>query len=361
VIFHRTLLFATILLLIYPTPAASQRGTLEPPSSIVESSGNRKDPELLKQVMPPYTEEARKARKDGVVVLLCIVRKDGNADSCRSLSHLGYGLDESAINTIETNWRFKPATYEGKPVDAAINLEVSFKIFNNNSEPIGNPNDLEQVRTDRVSAQFNLGLMYLQGNEVPQDYREAEKWFRKAAEQGNTSAQCMLGSMYAAGLGVAENNIQAYMWLILSIDGSKGEEAPFLQKATELCNTIVKNMTPQQIEEVQSLASEWKPIRLSIPKQISGTVLKSRLIKQVTPEYPEAARREGVQGVVILVITVDEEGNVEEIKIARKVHPLLDEAAIAAVKQWKYSPTLLNGEPIPVTATVTVNFEMDRR
>jgi len=145
-----------------------------------------------------------------------------------------------------------------------------------------------------ATAQFNLGLTYLQGNGVPQDYKEAEKWFRKAAEQGNSSAQCMLGAIYATGMGVTKDNIQAYMWLILSIDGSKGEQAPFLQKATELSNKIVKNMTPQQIEEAQSLASEWKPVRMSTPKKIGGNVLKSRLIKHVKPEYPEVARRERV-------------------------------------------------------------------
>ena len=93
------------------------------------------------------------------------------------------------------------------------------------------------------------------------------------------------------------------------------------------------------------------------PKQIGGNVLKSRLIRQVTPEYPELAKRARIQDVVILVVTVDEEGNVADIKVARG-HPLLRDAAVAAVKQWKYSPTLLNGEPIPVTATVTVNFVM---
>ena len=60
---------------------------------------------------------------------------------------------------------------------------------------------------------------------------------------------------------------------------------------------------------------------------------------------------------MVLVVTVDEEGSVSEIKVTNG-HPLLDEAAISAVKQWKYSPTLLNGEPVPVIATVTVIFNL---
>jgi len=54
---------------------------------------------------------------------------------------------------------------------------------------------------------------------------------------------------------------------------------------------------------------------------------------------------------------VDEEGNVSDVRTLRG-HPLLDDAAIQAVKQWKYSPTLLNNEPVPVIATVTVIFNL---
>jgi len=350
--FHRTPLYATILLLIYPSQAAIHQDILEPPAFLDESNGNLTEPVLLEQVTPPYTEEARKARVEGVVVLQCIVRKDGNVDSCKVIRSIGYGLDELAIKSIETKWRFKPATREGKPVDFDAHIEVSFQIYKG-----------EQVRTDDASVQFILGMKYLQGDGVPQDYKEAEKWLGKAAEQGNTSAQCMLGTIYAAGLGLIKDPVQAHMWLTLSIDGSKGKQAPFLQKATELRNSLAKNMTPQQIEEAQSLASEWKPVTpvpKSIPKQIGGNVLKSKLIKQVTPKYPEAAKRQRISGMVILIVTVNEEGNVTNIRVTRG-HDLLADAAIEAVKQWEYSPTLFEGKPIPVTATVTVNFVLGGR
>jgi len=57
-------------------------------------------------------------------------------------------------------------------------------------------------------------------------------------------------------------------------------------------------------------------------------------------------------------VTVDEEGNVSDIKVTNG-HPLLNDAAKTAVAQWKYSPTLLNGEPVPVIATVTVIFKLN--
>lgn len=88
---------------------------------------------------------------------------------------------------------------------------------------------------------------------------------------------------------------------------------------------------------------------------MGGSVQEAKLIRKVEPEYPELAKRARVQGVVILQVLVDEQGNVADVKIIRG-HPLLNQAAVEAVKQWKYSPTLLNGEPVPVVATVTVNF-----
>ena len=60
---------------------------------------------------------------------------------------------------------------------------------------------------------------------------------------------------------------------------------------------------------------------------------------------------------MILEVTVDEEGNVSDIRVLRG-HPLLEEEAVRAVRQWKYSPTLLSGEPVPVIATVTVIFNL---
>ncbi|MDR1726914.1 MAG: TonB family protein [Acidobacteriota bacterium] len=94
------------------------------------------------------------------------------------------------------------------------------------------------------------------------------------------------------------------------------------------------------------------------PVRVGGNVQESRLIRRVQPVYPPMAQKARVQGEVILEVEVDEEGNVVDI-IVKSGHPLLKQAAVDAVKQWKYSPTLLNGEPTPVTADVKVNFKLN--
>jgi TonB family protein len=85
-------------------------------------------PIVLSQPLPPYTDEARRARVEGMVAIQCIVRKEGTVDSFKIIKGLGYGLDESAINTIATKWRFKPAILNGVAVDMQANIVVSFKI-----------------------------------------------------------------------------------------------------------------------------------------------------------------------------------------------------------------------------------------
>jgi TonB family protein len=94
------------------------------------------------------------------------------------------------------------------------------------------------------------------------------------------------------------------------------------------------------------------------PLLVGGGIQESKLINKVAPVYPEQAKREGIQGTVKLTVIINEEGLVYEIRNNPDNDPILEEAAIDAVKEWKYSPTLLNGMPVPVMATVTVTFQL---
>jgi protein TonB len=80
-------------------------------------------------------------------------------------------------------------------------------------------------------------------------------------------------------------------------------------------------------------------------------------IAYIAPLYPEVARTARVQGMVILEAVIGPDGIVRDVRVLRS-HPLLDEAAMAAVRQWRYTPTLLNGLPVPVVMTVTVTFRL---
>lgn len=93
------------------------------------------------------------------------------------------------------------------------------------------------------------------------------------------------------------------------------------------------------------------------PVRVGGQVKEPKKIRNVAPVYPEIAKQARVQGIVILECIISPQGQVTEVKVLRGI-PLLDQAAIDAVKQWIYTPTLLNGVPVPVIMTVTVNFKL---
>ena len=86
-------------------------------------------PVPIVQVLPPYTEDARRARVEGLVQLQVVIRKNGTVDSIRIIRGLGHGLDESAINTVANKWRFKPGTRFGEPVDVLAHIEIFFRLF----------------------------------------------------------------------------------------------------------------------------------------------------------------------------------------------------------------------------------------
>ena len=150
-------------------------------------------------------------------------------------------------------------------------------------------NDLQKVAAaGNAAAQYRLGLLYHDGQGVPQSYEQAKHWFTKAAEQGHAGAQVNLGTiyllghgfyqsdplalfwfrkaaeqkdalacaklglMYARGQGVSRDVIQAQMWYTLAVANGGWNIA-------EARNALATQMTPAQIAEAQKLAQEWKP------------------------------------------------------------------------------------------------------
>ena len=91
--------------------------------------------------------------------------------------------------------------------------------------------------------------------------------------------------------------------------------------------------------------------------RVGGSIREPRKLRNVNPVYPPEAIQARVQGVVILECTISPTGKVVQVKALRGT-PLLTEAAIEAVKQWEYTPTVLDGVPVPVIMTVTVNFKL---
>jgi periplasmic protein TonB len=94
--------------------------------------------------------------------------------------------------------------------------------------------------------------------------------------------------------------------------------------------------------------------------RVGGMIREPRKVRHVAPVYPNIARTARIEGVVILECAISPQGRVEGVQVLRGV-PTLDEAAVEAVKQWTYTPTLLGGVPVGVVMTVTVNFVLQQQ
>lgn len=112
------------------------------------------------------------------------------------------------------------------------------------------------------------------------------------------------------------------------------------------------------IESVeQGVVPPPPPVTPQAPIRVGHAVRTPMKVHNVDPVYPQIAQSARVQGIVIIEATIAEDGHVTNARILRSV-PLLDQAALDAVRQWRFSPSQVNGVAVPVIMTVTVNFTL---
>jgi TonB family protein len=119
-----------------------------------------------------------------------------------------------------------------------------------------------------------------------------------------------------------------------------------------------------QVIDLGERASQPEPLRSSQPAQpekhplkISQGVLEAQLISRVEPPYPTLAVQARVEGAVVLHATISRDGRITSLEVVSG-HPFLVKAALDAVRQWRYRPTMLNGEPVEVETSITVIFRL---
>jgi protein TonB len=127
---------------------------------------------------------------------------------------------------------------------------------------------------------------------------------------------------------------------------------------TSLIDTIARPAPPAPRADV----APPKKADVAIPRKpiaVSTGVQAAKLLRQVKPVYPQLARNARISGVVRLIAIIGKDGAIENLQVTAG-HPLLTTAAVDAVKQWLYQPTLLNGEPVAVITQIDVNFTLSQ-
>jgi TonB family protein len=113
---------------------------------------------------------------------------------------------------------------------------------------------------------------------------------------------------------------------------------------------VSKPAGPLETVAVQKTSTDGKPIRV-----LSG-VLQGKIISQARPAYPGLAKANRIAGQVVFRVIIGKDGTLSDLQIVRAAGMGLDEAAYNAVKQWRYRPYVLNGDPVEVESEITVNF-----
>jgi protein TonB len=142
------------------------------------------------------------------------------------------------------------------------------------------------------------------------------------------------------------------------------DAAPF-EAPQEIRPEPPRRLITQQMQGAAGIPGGASPAHLTAPPppppaapvRVGGEIQSPRKIHDAMPAYPPVARMAKIGGIVIVDATIAKDGSVKDAKILRG-QPLLNQAALEAVSQWRYTPTLLNGQPVEVLMTVTVTFEI---
>lgn len=113
------------------------------------------------------------------------------------------------------------------------------------------------------------------------------------------------------------------------------------------------------VRESRPKAERRPPPAGATPVRVGGNIKPPMKLHHVSPVYPASMREAGIAGTVPLEARIDRSGNVASLRVlSAQVHPDLARAAMAAVEQWRFSPTLLNGQPVDVVMTVSIEFQL---
>jgi protein TonB len=142
----------------------------------------------------------------------------------------------------------------------------------------------------------------------------------------------------------------------------KEDEAPPQMPSTGVVGGVAGGIPGGQMNGVIGGIISSTPV--AVPKvatpqrvRVSAGVTSGLLVRRVQPNYPPLARQARIQGTVVLHAVISKDGSIENLTLVSG-HPMLAPSAIEAVKQWKYKPYLLNGEPVEVDTEVQVNFTL---
>ena len=283
----------------------------------------------------------------GIVSFAARLRPDGSVESVEihkmPMTDLGF---EQAVRACVTEWRFTPAPSDG---DGARVYEGTVRFRRAPSEEL-----LIRTRLEELAAAWNqhdeAAVAELQARleDAPETPTQAAPLVEQVqALTMTTTRRIRLADDVQLLWFLRSDAVKVRQpYRILSSEaGEDSGEASFFEAS------LMKGSRGWRFVSLFAPPTDQRILR------VGDQIKEPRKIRNVPPVYPDIAKQVHVQGVVTLEATISAEGVVTWVKVVRGV-PLLDQAAVDAVQQWRYTPTLLNGVAVPVIMTVTVAFRL---
>jgi len=344
-------------------PAPGPSGQIESDGAYAVGNGVS-SPKVLTRTAPRIPELALKLRAAGDVLLSLIVQADRSIRDIQVVRSVGYGMDEEAVETVK-KWRFAPGTKDGFPVDVRIRVEVGFREAPNPKAWGAGPVVFD-LPTASKAPKLKSGSMPKAVSQAGDETVVLQFTLNSAGEVGDIRP---LQGSESTSLRVLINSISTWKFepspdIVTPVVGKllliKGEDQ-FRYKVAEAFRPDTSRPaepltgagpSPSQVASTSS-QTITVPVRLKLESDEAARLL----IERVPAKYPDAVKRAGVQGSVLLEITIAKDGSVKDVKPIEGP-PELVPAAVEAVKQWKYRPALSRSRTWEATTEVEILFKL---
>jgi len=289
-------------------------------------------PKLIKSPPPKYPEAAHKAGIQGKVVVNATTDAEGRVVDTQVIDG-PQELRQAAQEAIK-QWQYEPYYIDGKakPVKFTVIVKFNLDKKKKDQKPISLSTDQKPKLVKRVVPKYPESALKanIEGKVVIEAVTDAK-------------GQVVSAKVLDGPAELREAALEAI---------KQWQYEPYIVNgvAKPVSFTVILKF---RLDEKDKKKPGTKPINLSSDQ-------KPKLIKSPRPKYPEKAIKAGIQGSVVIEATTDTKGHVVQAKVIEG-HPLLNIAALEAIKQWQYEVYYLEGEPTPVTFTVVVKFSLDKK
>lgn len=213
----------------------------------VQSASSETPPRAIYSPQVEYTEEARRAKLEGICTVSFIVGLDGKVSNVVVTKKLGMGLDERAIETV-SKWKFEPGRRNGRPVISHLTLDLTFKIFGGDAQKYFDLS--ERAKSGDANAEFELANAFFTGRDIPKDEAQGIALLERAARSGHPQAQFQMGERTYGDGSSSMTYVEAYVWYALA--KRNGAE-----QADGKVSELESRMTPDQLTDAQKRLQDW--------------------------------------------------------------------------------------------------------